>query len=284
MACRDVVGYDVSLSVAKSTDNHLDIIPKLKQIFKKWAFQLEQSDSGYLHWQIRGHLYAKRTEKAAIASFNPTLWSAGHWSMTSTGVHLKNNFNYVMKLDSRKEGPWTDQDPEAEDPPVLTRQLSTFMAHIGPDGANMYPWQKDLLSLVQKVDDRLITCIVDDSSGNNGKSVFSEYLEYKGYGYEIPPMSCMEDIMQACMGLRAQKCYLIDMPRAMKKEKLAGFYSGLEALKNGVMYDKRYAFKKRRIDRPQIVVFTNHYPERTLLSPDRWAIYRLVDFALERNV
>lgn len=88
-------------------------------------------------------------------------------------------------------------------------------------------------------------------------------------------MNDMQDIMQCCMGIPGQKCYIIDMPRALKKEKLAGFFSGLEALKNGVMYDKRHSFKKRRIDRPQIVVFTNSYPDTSLLSPDRWVIYTM---------
>jgi len=83
--------------------------------------------------------------------------------------------------------------------------------------------------------------------------------------------------MQCCMGIPPQKAYLIDMPRGMKKEKLAGFYSGLEALKNGTMYDKRHSFRKRRIDRPQIWVFTNHIPDVTLMSRDRWIIYQMTE-------
>ena len=82
--------------------------------------------------------------------------------------------------------------------------------------------------------------------------------------------------MQCCMGVSPQKCYLIDIPRAMKKDKLASFYSGLEALKNGVMYDKRFHFKKRRIDRPQVIVFTNTLPDWDLMSRDRWQVWRML--------
>jgi len=136
---------------------------------------------------------------------------------------------------------------------------------------DMRPWQKEVLEIVQREDDRFITVILD-TVGNTGKSILCEYLEYKELAYEVPPFTQMEDIMQCCYSIAAQKCYLIDMPRGMKKDKLASFYAGLEALKNGNMYDKRYCFKKRRINRPQIIVFTNHVPDKTLVSLDRWEL------------
>lgn len=68
----------------------------------------------------------------------------------------------------------------------------------------------------------------------------------------------------------------------MKKDKLGQFYAGLECLKNGYMYDKRYSFKRRRIDRPQIWVFTNTLPAWELMSMDRWQVYEMTaDFRLE---
>lgn len=265
--------WDLTLSVECSTAHYMDMVARLKQVFKQWAFQRELTDSGYDHWQIRGKLFKPKSENNCVKSFGELMYKA-HWSPTCKTTHNAKSFNYVMKADTRKEGPWTSADPDFEDPPVLTRQLRVFFNHVNETG--MYPWQTSLKSFIQVEEDRLIRCIVE-TGGNNGKSIFCEFLEYLRLAYEIPPMTCMEDIMQCCMGLPAKKCYLVDMPRAMKKEKLAGFYSGLEALKNGVMYDKRYAFKKRRIDRPQIVVFTNIEPDTSLLSPDRWALYKIVD-------
>lgn len=268
-----VVGYDVTISVEKSTTHYLDVVEKLKPIFSKWVFQREETESGYDHWQVRGHLFKKKNLASAIKQFSPLLWH-GHMSITSATVHDNNNFNYVMKADTRKDGPWSSTDPELEDPPVLTRQLRDFFSKVNATG--FYPWQISLKSLVVEEDDRKLRCIVN-SAGGDGKSIFAEYLEYEKLAYEIPPMTSMEDIMQCCMGISAKKCYIVDMPRAMKKDKLAGFYAGLESLKNGVMYDKRYAFKKRRIDRPQIVVFTNQLPDVSLLSPDRWDLYKIID-------
>ena len=80
--------------------------------------------------------------------------------------------------------------------------------------------------------------------------------------------------MTQCIG--AKPCYIIDMPRAMKKDHLWELYAGIECIKNGYSYDKRYSFKSEYFDRPQIIVFTNTFPEVSAMSADRWKVYRLV--------
>ena len=263
-----LVGFDITISCDKSTNDYKQVAHVLKQVFKKWCFQKEKGENtGYVHWQVRGHLWKATTIGGAVQKYGEMTWG-GRWSITSKEVHLNNSFNYMMKVDTRLEGPWTDKDEEIQDPPVLTRQLKDFMQH------EKYPWQQHLESQIKELDDRFIKLYID-AHGNSGKSIMVEYLEYESLAYEIPPMTCMEDIMQCAMGIPAQKAYCIDMPKGMKKEKLAGFYAGLEALKNGVMYDKRYSFKKKRIDRPQVIVFTNTMPDVGLLSLDRWVIFHV---------
>ena len=72
-------------------------------------------------------------------------------------------------------------------------------------------------------------------------------------------------------------CYLIDMPRALKKNNLSEFYAGIEVLKNGVTYDRRYSGKKRRMDRPNIICFTNILPDFRFMTQDRWVIWQMQD-------
>jgi len=276
----DLVGFDLTISVKKSTDDPLEVINRLNEIAAKWAFQKEEGRHdkegnllpddvpGYIHWQVRLRLMKKKSLDACKNAYKEHMWGA-HWTPTTSGVHTNQKFNYQMKLDTRIDGPWTDADPEAMKPPPLTRQLREFLKH------PRYPWQDFLLDTIKEQEDRKIKVFLD-RTGNSGKSIMLEYCEYIGLAYEVPPMVNMEDLMQCCMSIPAQKCYLIDMPRGMKKDKLAGFYSGLEALKNGIMYDKRYAFKKRRIDRPQEVVFTNTLPDFSLMSPDRWEIWEIM--------
>ena len=242
---------------------------------KKYVFQIEQGDTGYRHYQCRLHLIKKR-RLSDIVKATTKYWPghSRHWSITSSDVHSGTDFDYVMKADTRVDGPWTESDYTP--PAPMTRQLRAFME------CEFYPWQKQVFDMVQELDDRSIK-VIYDPVGSAGKSIFCEYLAYKKLVFEMPPLRAMEDIMQCAMCLPAQKAFIIDMPRAMKKDKLADFYSGLESLKNGTCYDKRYTFKMRRFDRPQVIVFTNTLPQWTYMSRDRWEVYNLANLELVKS-
>lgn len=256
--------WDFTLSKEVQDDKN-QLMKHLNEWCKKWVFQLEKGEkTGYVHWQGRVSLIKKRRLNELV-----NLEFLKGASLSPTSNNTKNGsrkFSYAMKAESRVDGPWNDQD--YEDPPPLTDQLIDFFK------CTPYKWQADLRAMCSERDDRKIRVILDEQ-GNSGKSITCEWLEYQGLAMEIPPFNNMEDIMQCCMGMKPQKVYLIDMPRAMKKDKLAQFYSGLECLKNGLMYDKRYNFKRRRISRPQIFVFTNTEPNWSFLTPDRWAVYKV---------
>lgn len=262
-----VSGFDLTIPALEL--QFTTVISFLKEWCKKWVFQKEKADSGYIHFQVRCSLIKKRRLNEIIGVTKLLLPPGHHWSVTTTGVHEGQNFSYVMKADSRLEGPWNDKD-DGEDPPVLTRQLKEFLTK------DFYPWQTTVYEWCKEQDDRSIK-LVYDRKGNLGKSIFAEYLEYHQMAYEIPPFRLLEDIMACVLSVKANKAYIIDMPRALKKDKLAEFYSGLECLKNGIAFDKRYSFKKRRFDRPQVIVFTNTLPDWNFMSKDRWIVYETQD-------
>ncbi|AXQ66345.1 MAG: replication associated protein [Cressdnaviricota sp.] len=258
--------FDVTLKVDETYPDHHQVISALTSIAKKWVFQQEQGDeTGYLHWQIRLSLHKKCRFSALKADIIPHL--PGHWSPTSNEVHNSGQqFNYVMKVQTRLAGPWTDKD-SIKDPPVLTTQLKNFLQK------DPYPWQVSAISLVKGYDERHIHYIYDPHY-NSGKSIFCEWIEYQGLGEEIPGIFTLaEDIMQFAMSMERSPCYLFDMPAAMKKEKMHQLYAGLEMLKNGFLYDKRYFGKKRRINRPQLICFANNLPIAGLIAPDRWQVH-----------
>ena len=266
------VGYDITIAKADREDYN-DICLALIKCSKMWVFQEEVGATGYEHYQIRLSLKEKCRLHEAVSRWRDIL--PGHWTVTTTDVHKGQQFNYVMKEETRVAGPWKDEDYEA--PPKLTRQLREFMEK------EMRLWQSKLLELINTTDDRSILVILDEI-GNAGKSIMAEWLEFKGLGWELPMMNSMEDIMQCVCSLKAKKCYMVDMPRGMKKNKLAEFYAGIETLKNGCAYDKRYSFRKMRMDRPQIVVFTNKVPDTSLLTRDRWYMYRITEeYDLEKH-
>jgi len=267
-----IVGLDVTIPVNGEFGRDFNsVMSEVNSWFKKFVFQKEKgSTTGYEHWQIRGHLYKRKrlSELKKMKNFFPH----SNYSVTTTGVHEGQNFNYVMKADTRIDGPWTDKD--YEEPPNWTDQLDDLKKCL--DTTGILPWQQWFEDEVGKPDLRSIH-VIYDKAGHSGKSVYCEWLEYRRLGYEIPAMRSMEDIMQCCMCIKTHKAYFIDMPRGMKKDKLGEFYAGIECLKNGVAYDKRYAFKKRRFNRPLIFVFTNCLPDFTLLSVDRWRIHEIID-------
>lgn len=274
MSKSQVTGFDFTIPLNDTWPDHNVVETHLRKWCKKYAFQKEKGDTGYIHWQGRVSLIKKRRlgELKKAGFLQP-----GGWPTVTSATTYQNGDNfYVLKEDTKLDGPWIDTD--YEEPPVLTRQLKTFKKQ------EMYPWQSQVMEMAKELDDRSINLIYD-TIGNSGKSIMCEYLEYHKLAYEIPPMRSMEDIMACCMCLKSQKCYLIDMPRGMKKDKLGEFYAGLESLKNGVCYDKRYSFKKRRMDRPQIIVFTNTLPKWDLMSTDRWELYTMQpDKKLYRDV
>jgi hypothetical protein len=244
-----------------------DMKATLRELASRWTFQREVSDGGYNHYQGRLSLKKKR-RVAELKQLWRNQYDNGSLKaplpnyIEPTSNPSKGEVFYATKLDTRVEGPWSDKDETK----VLTRQLQNFMKF------EYYPWQVKVMEIVKQYDERAIH-IIYDQHGDLGKSVFCEYLEYTDHGFEIPPFRQMEDIMAFVMNFKPAKAYLVDMPRGMKKDKLGEFYSGLESLKNGFAYDKRYEGRKLRFDRPQIIVFTNHLPDFNLMSKDRWRVW-----------
>lgn len=150
----------------------------------------------------------------------------------------------------------------------MTAQLEEFLTH------ELYPWQKQVLHDCSIPDSKTINLIYDPN-GNSGKSIFCEYMEYKDLACEIEPVNGLRGLMAQVMDQGVWPAYIVDLPRAMKKDKLGGFYSGIETLKNGVAYDRRYKFRQVRFDRPVIWVFTDILPAFDLLSTDRWRVWKM---------
>lgn len=235
---------------------------------KKGTFQLERgSESDKLHYQ---GIFSLRNKKSAIGlgkmfqstdlrgiSFRPV--SNETRELFEAGID-----NYWNKKATAEAGPWDLKDV----PAPLTTQLKIFNTF------DLYPWQAQMKEIISEFTMRDIN-LVYDMNGNMGKSLFLEYLEYHKLAEEVPPFRLMDDIFQWVYSCPGKPCYVFDMPRGMKKDKLGDFYSGIEVIKNGVAYDKRYTAKKIRFNRPNIFVFTNTLPEWSLMSKDRWKVWTI---------
>lgn len=238
-------------------NNKNDIIKWCRENCKKWAFQLEEGKGGYKHFQ--GRVSFKSKTRA------PTKLSVGmvfNWSLTSE-ENRTNNF-YVVKKDSRLDGPWLDTDEEI----YIPRQFRI---------EQWRPWQQTIIDRYDEWDPNCIN-MVYDPDGWLGKSTISGYLGSSGIGLEVPSELCMKDpkdVMQYVYGFPNKRIYLFDIPRA--DHHTQRMWRTIESLKKGYVYDIRNRAKRRYMDSPNIWVFSNTMPNPAMLTTRRWKVWEISD-------
>lgn len=232
----------------------------LKEISKRYTFQKEKGEkTERLHFQGRFSLKIRKREPELAKLLRDKGWDKFNISITCT--KNRDNSFYVMKEESRMEGPFTDENDIFIPKDILKIK-------------ELRPWQKTLIDTLNTYDERTIDVIFDEK-GNIGKSTLTRFMMLYHDAELLPFCNDYKDIMRMAYDIGPKKTYLIDMPRAISKEKLFQFFSGVETLKSGYCYDDRYCFKRRLFDRPRICIFTNTFPDTTLLSKDMWKIWKI---------
>jgi len=253
-----------------------DIIKVLVDNCKFWCFQLEEGlKTGYKHFQGRVSFKTKRR------TANILKLVGGHYSPTSS--EASTNFEYVMKDESRIDGPWADTDTIKYIPRQFRGKMDTLL-----------PFQKTVVEKCGDFNDRLINLIYDPD-GSKGKSTLAHLIRLYLGGVVLPPLNDADKLVLSCCNILMDKKIrktipiFIDLPRAMCKERLFGLYTAIEIIKSGYIYDYRNKYKEWDFDSPNIWVFTNTEPELSMLSLNRWKVWeidnnQLVDFkALTSN-
>ena len=260
-----IYGYDFTISEAKA--------PPLERLkcwlnanFKSWSFQLEEAEDGYRHYQGRGSLIVKKRLSEVVKIDRGKICKGGdlqfavHWSPTSK-KNIDNN-DYVTKERTRVGGPWKHDDIET----YIPRQIREIK--------DLYLWQEQIKQQVAVWNTRDIN-VVYCEGGNIGKSTLIGYLRAYGLARCLPPVNDYKDFMRMVCDLPTARCYCIDMPRAMNKDRLHGFYTGVECIKDGYAYDDRYKFREKVFDCPNVWIFSNQLPDESMLSGDRWRIWEV---------
>ena len=255
---------------------------------KTWCFAREVGSGGYEHYQGRISLRkpVRISQQITVQPWvNHCAWSVTAKKNTKNvhyickdsmqGIHLMHN-----EIDDEEEidlvdktasyGPWTEDDVVA--PARIPRQVREIKS--------LRPWQQSIIDQCDVWDTRTIN-MVYDPRGNIGKSVLVAYMRAHNLARKLPPVNDYKDVMRMCCDMPVSRCYIFDMPRAMKKDRLGSLYTAIEELKSGYCWDDRYKFKERFFDCPNIWVFANTLPDMTLLSADRWRLWHVVDHKLE---
>lgn len=247
-----VARWDFTCSCEKA--NKEELVNYLKKLCKQYVFQKEKGEeTGYEHWQGRVSLKVKN-RKVAVEF-------GTHWSPTSN-ANMDNDF-YVLKEDTRIDGPFSDKD-ECHYVPKQIRDIG-----------ELFPWQAEVVRLSKMWDTRHIDVIIDKDGCKGKSTLVGKMCCELRYARKIPPLSNYKELMNLTFCMPEAKCYLVDMPRALDKSKQEEFFSALESIKDGHIWDNRYTYKEKWIDSPNIWVFTNVPPNRKLLSADRWRMWEI---------
>lgn len=251
---------------ADKFETHQSLIDSLEGIAKHYTIQLEEGDGGYRHYQGRISLIKKRreAEKYILLALFPDDTAPNYLAPTTNPEHRKGDAFYQMKTDTRILGPWTDKDEKI----YIPRQVREMNG--------LRPFQQYIFDDGDKWDTRHVN-LVYCPNGNIGKSRLVAYCRAYQKGRALPPVNDYKDLLRMVCDLPTSKLYLFDMPRSLNKDKLYQFFSAVETIKDGYAYDDRYHFKEKVFDCPNIWIFSNTYPDTTLLSADRWKIWTVND-------
>lgn len=210
---------------------------------------------GYEHYQCRLQ-FSKPYTLNELIEFNRRFGITGEWRPS----HIK-NFDYC-----EKEG-------------KFYRSWEGALAKF--HDLELRNWQRLAIGDLGEQSEREITCIVD-YTGNNGKTYLGKYCEVNHIADYCPVNSGESgEYVAYCLGYKA-KGYIFDIPRCDTIKDKKQMWKAIEQIKNGCLYDGRYAPRKEWIDPPKILVFANEDPPVEYLSMDRWRVYYIVGDDLSR--
>lgn len=266
MSQNAICGWDFTLFTEAKFPT---IISELKVIAKKWVFQEEKGEGGRVHFQGRLSLVKKKRLTDFIRLIGEGPLKGAHLSPTTKTEFKAGSFNYVMKKDTRLNGPWCDTDviEEVKEPPSDVKESL----------ATLYPWQNDMIILAS-IANRVNIEVIVDIFGLGGKTTLIRIMKYNKTGINVPAMDDSKRMMEwCCAKLKAHKkkkeedtiTFIIDCPRSLKKDKMRQFWSGVETIKTGILSDTRYTATDIMIEIPNIIVFTNTLPEENSLTKGR---------------
>jgi len=250
--------------------DELDVDPA---ILRTWAdiycteyvFQKERSEAGHLHFQCWFKFKTRHTGlwiQHQLAAFSSNV----RWMRVRKTDAIQ---RYVSKLDTREAGPWA----KGVAIPWSDAEIENIL-----DYTAMYEWQQELWDTLSEP----VACPrrihwVWEPEGACGKSTFARTVVFKKADAIIVGgrPGDMQYAVSTCGS--APHIVIVDVARAQKLH--AGFYVGLESIKNGTFFAAKFKsnmFKSAKI--PHIIVFANRRPERgNYWSHDRCREHRIVD-------
>ena len=260
-------------------EEHPHTVDRVKQVFiefcQQWVFQLERGEiAGKLHYQCRLHMdppQSKATllhlmEMRCFERIQCTFAPESNNSINQGGLSF-----YVMKDDSREDGPWADPSFHPKKRKLYTgKDLECMKTPLA--------WQAQVLAMLKEAPDDRSLIWIADTQGNHGKSKLMKWMKFsKELDCARVPMGTATQIKTSVIEKGAHTIYMVDLPRTVgKEERIQEIYSALEEVKNGWVESAMYGKNQELLmDPPHVIIFSNYYPQIAHMSTDRWRVYKL---------
>lgn len=225
---------------------------ELKDICKKYSFQLEKSKTGYEHYQ--GVFSLNQKERMQTLK-NKLGWNTIHLEPCKNWIAAT---KYCTKDHTRIGGPWTENSVTIKTIEVL------------------YPWQESIKEqCLGDINPRQITWIYDEI-GNSGKSEFCIYMAIHHNAVRLTN-GAMKDLSYALPD--NPRIVLFDFTRSTKSRIN---YQAIEEIKGGYVFSSKYESKQKIFNKPHVIIFANFLPNVTQLSIDRWDIRKMENMNLTK--
>lgn len=149
---------------------------------------------------------------------------------------------------------------------------------------NWHEWQNQLYNKIfnengqiKEPDDRKIISIVD-RRGNCGKSSFFKWL-YVKYPQSVGRCSygSSSQLRSSLVNIGKRKIYIIDLSRSKGfLDREEDLLAAVEELKSGTIFTSMYGSGNQLImEPPHIIISSNYFLNYSLLSEDRWDVYKI---------
>lgn len=291
----------------------LTIAKGLYNICSCFVFQGEYGDIEHKrHWQCR-FLLKKRNGRHPLLKLMSSELNLDKYngailriSQTSGDVHRKKDFSYVMKVTELFHQPVSDKSYEANKVTDMydIENDENIFHYVKTCHKTLFPWQSQIIDMIKKHIDylkdyrlkifdkedyfyemRRQVIFIIDFSGCNGKSILGQILEQIYKCYEIPLCNDHADLIKYTCSLlhsedtpnRFPNGFFSDFPRAMEKRKLNGYFTTIEKIKDGSVYDGRYKANSFKFLSCPFIIFSNDIPDVSCLTRNRWKFYILND-------
>ena len=242
--------------------------------FTNWCFQLEEGKrAGKEHFQCRAmidppqqtatllHLFESRGFDKRDVTCSPE----SNKSIEQGGLSF-----YVMKDDTRKEGPWYDS----------TWKVKKRHVYEGKDLECMkvpLPFQAQVIAKVNTPpDDRRIHWVYNPK-GCGGKSKLMKWFRFNDPDVARVGLGSATQIKTSIIAKGPHRAYMVDLPRVRgTDEKQQELFSALEEIKNGWVESPMYGKADELLmEPPHVWVFSNELPTLSHCTLDRWAVWEL---------